>query len=128
MFVVIKTKEKRHFVCSSYANFQKFRLKVMGRWRRVLTVVARTECGQHPTKKLLHTLLSLNFMAYSGSPKTKMKFVQLDLKIVVVVNFHCEFLTISCGSHELVEHSPHLIMSRHPGAHFSTVLRCSRRL
>lgn len=37
----------------------------------ILTVVARTECGQHPTRKLLHTLLSLNFIANSGSPKIK---------------------------------------------------------
>lgn len=78
-----QNKREKTFCVFVLCKLQKFRLKVMDRWRKVLTVVARTECGQHPTKKLLHTLLSLNFMAYSGSPKTKMKFVQLDLKLLL---------------------------------------------
>lgn len=63
----------------------------------ILTVVARTECGQHPTRKLLHTLLSLNFIANSGSPKNDMK-IFVSWIFVVAVDVWI-FFTISRCSH-----------------------------
>lgn len=39
----------------------------------ILTVVARISCGQQPTKKLLQTLISLNFTALAGSPSKQYK-------------------------------------------------------
>lgn len=70
--------------------------------------------GQHPTRKLLHTLLSLNFIAKEDSPKTEKL-----LTFVVVGSFL--YFTISRCSHELIEHCSHLVMSRHFTEHCLTL-------
>lgn len=86
--------------------------------------MARISWGQHPTRKLLHTLLSLNFIAKDDSPKTE------NLLTFVVVG-KLLFFTISRCSHELIEHCSHLVMSRHFTAHFLTLsnrFRCNLTL
>jgi hypothetical protein len=76
-------------------------------------------CGQQPTRKLLHTLLSLNFIAIDDSPKTiETKFYQ----IFCCCGDNLPIFTISRRSHELVEHCSHLVVSRHCGAHLLTLL------